>query len=62
MVQATGKKEFHTPQLVRCLGLRSDYERCDIDLVESANLRALYLDNEKYDGYIRDRCVFPPRN
>jgi hypothetical protein len=26
----------------------------------SSSLRALYLDNEKYDGYFRDRCVFRP--
>lgn len=60
MVQATGKKEFHTPQMARRLGLRSDYERCDIALVGSANLRALYFDNEKYDGYFRNRCVVRP--
>ncbi|HEY5807085.1 MAG TPA: Gfo/Idh/MocA family oxidoreductase, partial [Povalibacter sp.] len=29
-------------------------------LAADANFKALYLDNEKYDGYFRDQCVFRP--
>ena len=31
-----------------------------MDLAASPNLKALYLDQEKHDGYFRDRCVFRP--
>ncbi|NOS69205.1 MAG: Gfo/Idh/MocA family oxidoreductase [Verrucomicrobia bacterium] len=70
-VQATGKREFYTPQMAKRLGLASHHERCHtcpekskctfaIDLVASQNLKELYFDNEQYDGYFRDRCVFRP--
>ena len=32
--------------------------RFNLDLAANPNLKALYLDNEQYDGYFRDRCVF----
>jgi predicted dehydrogenase len=70
-VSAMGKKEFYTPEMAKRLGLSSYHERChtctekakcsfELDLAANANLKALYLDNERYDGYFRDRCVFRP--
>jgi len=70
-VFATGKREFYTPQMAKRLGLSSYHERChncpekakcafELDLGGRSSLKALYLDNEKYDGYYRDRCVFRP--
>ncbi|MBN2370446.1 MAG: Gfo/Idh/MocA family oxidoreductase [Vicinamibacteria bacterium] len=68
-VHATGKREFYTPQTAKRFGLSGPHERChtcpekslcgfEMDLAANANLKRLYLDNEKYDGYHRDRCVF----
>jgi predicted dehydrogenase len=68
-VFATGKREYYTPAMARRLGLEGPHERCHtcpekdkctffMDLAESQNLKALYLDNEHYDGYFRDRCVW----
>ena len=70
-VQANGKREFYTPQTAKRLGLQSHHERCHtcpeadkctfrLDLAGNAKLKELYLDQEKYDGYFRDRCVFRP--
>jgi len=70
-VYANGKREFYTPQMVKRFGLKSHHERCLtcpekkdcgflMDLERSSSLKRLYLDNEKYDGYFRDRCVFRP--
>ncbi len=70
-VFATGKREFYTPQMAKRLGLNGYHERChtcpekakcafELDLAGRSSLKALYLDNEKYDGYYRDRCVFRP--
>ncbi len=70
-VTAVGKREFYTPQMARRLGLSGPHERChtcpekaactfELDLSKDPGLKALYLDNEKYDGYFRDRCVWRP--
>lgn len=70
-VMATGKREFYTPKMARRLGLQSHHERCltcpekaqctfHLDLSRSGSLKELYLDQEQYDGYYRDRCVFRP--
>jgi predicted dehydrogenase len=70
-VYATGKREFYTPEIAKRFGLDSHHERChacpektkcgfDLDLAADKNLKELYLDNEQYDGYYRDRCVFRP--
>ncbi len=67
-VYAMGKREFYTPQTAERYGLSRRAERCTgcpeskkcpyyLDMNRGA-LRELYLDNEKYDGYFRDRCVF----
>ncbi len=70
-VHATGKREFYTPAMAKRLGLSGPNERCrtcpekaacgfELDIAANAELRRLYLDNEQYDGYFRDRCVFRP--
>lgn len=70
-VMATGKREFYTPAMAKRFGLKSHHERCltcpekdqcgfELNLEKSMQLKRLYLDNEKYDGYFRDRCVFRP--
>lgn len=70
-VTAVGKREFYTPEMANRLGLQSYHERCHtcpeadacgfhMSLAGDRGLKALYLDNEKYDGYFRDRCVFRP--
>lgn len=70
-VMGKGKKEFYTPEMAKRFGLDSHHERCltcpekakcgfAMDLRESSSLKALYLDNEQYDGYHRDQCVFRP--
>jgi predicted dehydrogenase len=70
-VSAMGKKEFYTPEMAKRFGLSGYHERChtcpekgkcgfELDLAANPSLKALYLDNEQYDGYFRDRCVFRP--
>ncbi|MDZ7319708.1 MAG: Gfo/Idh/MocA family oxidoreductase, partial [candidate division KSB1 bacterium] len=70
-VYATGKREFYTPEMAKRFGLESHHERChtcpekqkcgfELDLAADKSLKELYLDNENYDGYFRDRCVFRP--
>ena len=70
-VFATGKREFYTPEMARRFGLSSHHERCHtcpekgkcgfvLSLADDTSLKTLYLDNEQYDGYYRDRCVFRP--
>src|SRR5690606_40572226 len=71
LVLAHGKREFYTPKTARRLGLKSHHDRCrtcpeakactfQLDLAADPALKALYLDNERHDGYFRDRCVFRP--
>jgi predicted dehydrogenase len=68
-VFATGKREFYTSRTAKRFGLTGSHERCHtcpekdkcgffFDLASDKNLKALYLDNEKYDGYFRDQCVW----
>jgi predicted dehydrogenase len=70
-VRAFGKRDFYTPKMARRLGLASHHERCktcpekakcsfELDLAKDPYLASLYLANEGYDGYFRDRCVFRP--
>lgn len=70
-VYANGKRDFYTPQMAKRFGLQGYHERChtcpeknicgfELDLSANKRLKALYLDNEQYDGYFRDRCVFRP--
>ena len=68
-VFAIGHRRFYTPQTADRYGLTRRGERCHgcpeaercpfrLDLAGNENLTKLYLDNEKHDGYYRDRCVF----
>jgi len=67
-VFASGARNFYTPQTANRYGLTRRGERCHgcaeaprcpffLNL-DQGKLRSLYLDNEQYDGYYRDRCVF----
>jgi predicted dehydrogenase len=68
-VFALGHRRFYTPKTADRLGLTRRGERCHdcpearectfkLDLAGNENLKRLYLDNERYDGYLRDQCVF----
>ena len=68
-VYAAGHRRFYVPATAERLGLGRRGERCHdcpeaekcpfhISLKGNDNLRRLYLDCERYDGYYRDRCVF----
>jgi predicted dehydrogenase len=70
-VMAKGKREFYTPAMARRLGLSSPHQRCHtcpekekctffLDLAAHPDLKELYLDQEQYDGYFRDQCVWRP--
>lgn len=70
-VSAVGKREFYTPAMAKRMGLSGPHERCHtcpekakcgfaFELAKSPRLKQLYLDQEKHDGYFRDRCVFRP--
>jgi predicted dehydrogenase len=70
-VDAVGKREFYTPQMARRMGLSGPHQRCltcpekakcsfYFDVTADPALKALYVDNEKYDGYFRDQCVWRP--
>lgn len=71
-VSAVGKRDFYTPEMAKRFGLKSHHDRCQtcpeakrcgfmMDLSKNKGLKELYLDQEKFDGYFRDRCVFNPR-
>lgn len=71
VVQAIGLRQFYTPTMARRMGLQSHHERCltcpekdrcnfYFDLAADPGLKALFLDNEKHDGYVRDQCVWRP--
>ncbi|MEJ0058368.1 MAG: Gfo/Idh/MocA family oxidoreductase [Terricaulis sp.] len=70
-VNAVGKREFYTPAMARRFGLQGAHERCRtcpetatcnfyLDVAADPGLKALYIDNEHYDGYFRDQCVWRP--
>jgi predicted dehydrogenase len=67
-----GTNRYYTPERAEQLGLGDHAPRCldcpckdrcnfFLDIRENETQRELYLENEQYDGYIRDRCVFDPR-
>jgi predicted dehydrogenase len=68
-VYASGTRNFYTPETAerygltkrgeRCLGC-PETERCPfyMDMRAFPGLRNMYLENEQYDGYYRDKCVF----
>jgi predicted dehydrogenase len=68
-VYAAGHRLFYTPETGDRYGLKKRAERCAecphiskckfaLDIKGNKSLKAFYYDNEKYDGYIRDQCVF----
>jgi len=68
-VYAMGHRNFYTPATANRLGLTRRGERCldcadaskcsfYLDLRKNKDLADLYLSNEQYDGYFRDKCVF----
>ena len=70
-VEAMGRRGFYGADtgVAKSLGLAKHSDRCHtcsltkkcpffLDLAATPNLKSLYLDNEQYDGYYRDRCVF----
>ena len=70
-VYAQGHRRFYTPQQGDVYGLTARTDRCltcpeagrcpfYLDLTAYDTLRQLYVENEQYDGYHRDQCVFSP--
>ncbi|MBN1436539.1 MAG: Gfo/Idh/MocA family oxidoreductase [Sedimentisphaerales bacterium] len=70
-VYANGDRVFYTEEQAKRCGLQDHSDRCldcpvkdrcnfYLDIASMADVKARYLDNEKYDGYYRDRCVFSP--
>ncbi len=68
-VYAQGKRSFYLPSTADRYGLSNRGERCNgctefeackfaLDMSANENQRRLYLENEHYDGYFRDKCVF----
>jgi predicted dehydrogenase len=68
-VFATGQRKFYVPAQAEAYGLVNRGNRCKgcpesencqffLDMAEHMELQRLYLDNEHYDSYYRDRCVF----
>lgn len=68
-VFAEGDRVFYNSRQAKCYGLENHAERCrDCSLGSKCNfyldmnsydaMKELYLDNEKYDDYFRDKCVF----
>lgn len=68
-VYAKGKRKFYTPKQAEKYGITQNPLRCfdckfkekcnfAIDLAKHEDLDMLYLKNEQFDGYFRDKCVF----
>ncbi len=68
---AAGHRRFATPQTAQRLGLAHPAPRClqcaeqahcpfFLDLASNEELKSVYLDQESYDGYHRDQCIFSP--
>lgn len=68
-VYAVGKRNFYRPETAKSLGLTNAADRChgcpelkkcpySLDMAENKELKEIYLDNEEFDGYQRDKCVF----
>ena len=63
-----GSRQFYTPRQAESYGLQKRGKRCTgcpeatkckffLDM-NKGSLRELYLEQESYDGYLRDQCVF----
>jgi predicted dehydrogenase len=70
-VYASGQRRFYIPETADALGLTNRSNRCHtcpeadkckfyLDMSSMEGLRTLYLEQEQYDGYYRDQCVFSP--
>jgi predicted dehydrogenase len=70
-VVATGHRRFATPATAQRLGLHQPGPRCTgcaeattcpfyLDLGANEELNALYRQQESFDGYHRDQCIFGP--
>lgn len=68
-VFAVGQRNYYRPETAERYGLSHRAERCkecdeirkcpfSLEMAKMDNMRNLYLNNEHYDGYFRDRCVF----
>ncbi len=68
-VHVTGARNFYRPETAARYDLTARGERCRdcaaatacpfyLDLGAYPRLKSQYLDNEQYDGYWRDQCVF----
>jgi predicted dehydrogenase len=71
-VFARGKRQFYTHKQAERFGMPNRGERCldcpeaekcvfRLNMLEHEYLQRLYMDNEKYDGYVRDGCIFSPQ-
>ncbi len=69
MVYATGTRNFYRPETAKRYSLTNRGDRCldcpeaercpfYLDLRAYPRLKSTYLEQEQYDGYFRDRCVF----
>jgi predicted dehydrogenase len=69
VVYASGTRNFYTPETAERYGLTERGERCFgcpesercpfyMDMRAYPKLKSMYLENEQYDGYYRDKCVF----
>ena len=68
-VFASGQRRFYVPEQAAQYDLDNPGDRCltcaeagkcpfFLDLRAYPTLKSLFLDNEQYDGYFRDRCIF----
>jgi predicted dehydrogenase len=68
-VRASGRRVFYRPETADALGLADRGERCadcpafarcpvKLDVAAIRALSSIYAENEAFDGYFRDRCVF----
>ncbi len=69
VVYASGTRNFYRPETAERYGLTERGERCldcpeaercpfYMDMRAYPKLKSMYLENEQYDGYYRDKCVF----
>jgi predicted dehydrogenase len=68
-VYARGSRQFYTPEMANRYGFIQRAERCQVcpetakcpffmDLLADGPRKLLYFEQEHFDGYLRDRCVF----
>lgn len=69
LVTSVGGRVFYLPEQAKRYGLEEHSDRCltcsvsdkchyFLDIKGLKHLRETYYENEKYDGYFRDKCVF----